>query len=180
MNKFKYSLESKHMVPRVLIKTNMHTSKQSYKPDKGITNWLSLVIKDCQNRLTRQIGDLSCIHKQNSNKLIKMARTKSTRSIIKKLKLSPNRDQDRTTGSPDSEIVPPPSPPASLFEPSASGKQALVEVGLKPKKKKKVSKKNTKRMAAKAAKETVTGGTEDPKMKEAFLRMIEEEKNIES
>ena len=35
-------------------------------------------------------------------------------------------------------------------------------------------------MAARAAKETVTGGTEDPKMKEAFLRMIEEEKNIES
>ena len=109
-----------------------------------------------------------------------MARTKNTRRIIKKLKLSPNRDQDRTRGSPDSEIFPPPSPPASLFEPSASGKQALVEVGLKPKKKQKLSKKNTKRMAARAAKETVTGGTEDPKMKEAFLRMIEEEKNIES
>ena len=71
------------MVPRVLIKTNMHTSKQSYKPDKGITNWLSLVIKDCQNRLTRQIGDLSCIHKQNSNKLIKMAEAKKEKESVK-------------------------------------------------------------------------------------------------
>ena len=35
-------------------------------------------------------------------------------------------------------------------------------------------------MAARATKEAVTGGTEDPKMKEVFLRMIEEEKNIEN
>ena len=34
-------------------------------------------------------------------------------------------------------------------------------------------------MAARATKEVVTGGTEDPKMKEAFFRMIEEE-NIEN
>ena len=95
----------------------------------------------------------------------KNTRTKNTRRIIKKLKLSPNRDQDRTRGSPDSEIVPPSLPPVSLFEPSASGKQVLAKVGLKPKKKKKLSKKNTKRMAARATKEVVTEGTEDPKIK---------------
>ena len=88
-----------------------------------------------------------------------MARRKNTR-IIKKLKLLPNRDQDRTRGSPDSEIVP---PPASLFEPPASGKQVLVDVGLTPKKKKKLSKKNTNRMAARATKEVVKGELKTPR-----------------
>ena len=89
----------------------------------------------------RHNGDLSkpsCIHKQNSLVLeFKMARTKNTKKVVKELKLSPYRG-NRGQTSPETDSSPPPSSPASLFEPGRSAVQAATGGQLKDTEKKRI------------------------------------------
>ena len=86
-------------------------------------------MKGCQSRLIRQIGDvikLSCMHKQNSIvREFEMARTKNTKKVVKELRLSPYRG-NRGQTSVETDSAPPPSPPASLFEPGTSAVMAAT------------------------------------------------------
>ena len=66
-----------------------------------------------------------------------MARTKNTKKVLKGMKLSPYRGNGGQT-SPETDSAPPPSPPASLFEPGTSVGMAATGGGLKDKEKKQI------------------------------------------
>ena len=80
-----------------------------------------------------------------------MARTKNTKKVLKGMKLSPYRGNGGQT-SPETDSAPPPSPPASLFEPGTSVGMAATGGGLKNKEKKQI--KNTKTTEEKEGKES--------------------------
>ena len=98
-------------------------------------------MKGCQSRLMRQIGDLiklSSRHIQNSIvREFEMARTKNTKKVVKELKFSPYRG-NRGQTSLETDSAPPPSPPASFFEPGTSAVQAATGGVLKDNEKKRI------------------------------------------
>ena len=66
-----------------------------------------------------------------------MERTKNTKKVLKGMKLSPYRGNGGQT-SPETDSAPPPSPPASLFEPGTFVGMAATGGGLKDKEKKQI------------------------------------------
>ena len=66
-----------------------------------------------------------------------MARTKNTKKVLKGMKFSPYRE-NRGQTSPETDSAPPPSPPASLFEPGTSVVQAATGGALKDNEKKQI------------------------------------------
>ena len=66
-----------------------------------------------------------------------MARTKNTKKVLKGMKFSPYRG-NRGQTSPETDSAPPPSPPASLFEPGTSVVQAATGGALKDNEKKQI------------------------------------------
>ena len=66
-----------------------------------------------------------------------MARTKNTKKVVKEVKLSPYRG-NRGQTSPETDSAPPPSPPASFFEPGTSAVMAATDGVLKDNEKKRI------------------------------------------
>ena len=117
-----------------------------------------------------------------------MARTKNTKKVLKGMKLSPYRGNGGQT-SPETDSAPPPSPPASLFEPGTSVGMAATGGGLKDKEKKQIKniklqkkkkvKKVNQRMAATGGIDLAELEKKDPEMASAVRLMLEQEEKDE-
>ena len=146
-------------------------------------------------RQIEELIKLSSIQKQNSIvREFEIARTKNTMKVVKELKLSPYRE-NRGQTSPETDSAPPPSPPASLFEPGTSAVQLATDGVLKDNEKKRIKKyQNTKEKESKES-QSANGGNggggggggidlseldkRDPEMASAVRLMVEEEEKDE-
>ena len=117
-----------------------------------------------------------------------MARTKNTKKVLKGMKFSPYRGNWGQT-SPETDSAPPPSPPASLFEPGTSVVQAATGGALKDNEKKQIKdvklqkkkkvKKGNQRMAATGGIDLAELDKKDPEMASAVRLMVEQEEKDE-
>ena len=117
-----------------------------------------------------------------------MARTKNTKKVLKWMKFSPYRG-NRGETSPETDSAPPPSPPASLFEPGTSVVQAATGGALKDNEKKRIKdiklqkkkkvKKVNQRMAATGGIDLAELDKKDPELASAVRLMVEQEEKGE-
>ena len=117
-----------------------------------------------------------------------MARTKNTKKVLKGMKFSPYRG-NRGQTSPETDSAPPPSPPASFFEPGTSVVQEAAGGALKDNEKKQIKdiklqkkkkvKKVNQRMAATGGIDLAELDKKDPEMASAVRLMVEQEEKDE-